>query len=390
MPPVGPLERRAGHGVAPLAAGYRPWLDGLRAGAVLLVIVQHTLGAMRINLGFVGVGLFFGLSGYLITSLLLDERARRGSVSLRGFYLRRAARLVPALLLVLVVCDVVFLLQGDLVPLRGSVVAATYTTNYVQVLDGDFVQAYGPTWSLAVEEHFYIVWPLVLLNVVGRWGLRPALRLTLAVCVASLAWRVLLAALDAPNTLLAVGSLERADALLYGCAAAIALRLGWRPASWVLWLGIAGIGVSTVLFNRETTLILVVSSAVVGLAAAGVVVGMDYTAPPWLRWCLSIRPVVAVGVLSYGLYLWHGPLMRIVQNFAEPGRDWRLVAAAGAFPIAALSHRYLEAPVRAWARRRAGAAVTGRPDRETAEVVPEAILSKPPAPADRGRPDAIG
>src|SRR5215203_5600814 len=82
---------------ADLVTGYRPWLDGLRAVAVLMVVVQHTIGQMPIDLGFVGVGIFFALSGYLITSLLLDERAARGSVSLRRFYVRGAARLVPAL-----------------------------------------------------------------------------------------------------------------------------------------------------------------------------------------------------------------------------------------------------------------------------------------------------
>src|SRR5829696_4393816 len=90
---------------AQVVSGYRHWLDGVRAVAVAMVLVQHTMGEMPIDLGFVGVGLFFGLSGYLITSVLLDERTSRGSVSLAGFYLRRAARLIPALVLVVLVCD---------------------------------------------------------------------------------------------------------------------------------------------------------------------------------------------------------------------------------------------------------------------------------------------
>jgi peptidoglycan/LPS O-acetylase OafA/YrhL len=348
---VGAREPAPGHDAPTLVAGYRPWLDGLRGVAVLMVVAQHTLGAMPLDLGYVGVGLFFGLSGYLITSLLLDDRADRGQVCFSGFYLRRAARLVPALVLVLVVCDALFLIQDDPAPLMGSVVAVSYTANYAQVIAGQLVPGYGPTWSLAVEEHFYIVWPLVLAGIIGHRGLTAALRLSLAACLASLFWRIALAAMHAPLALLSVGSLERADALLYGCAAAIALRLGWRPSTWMLWLGLAVVAASPFLFRTESYAVLVLGSAVIGIASAAVVVGMDYAAPRWVRHSMSLRPVVVVGVLSYGIYLWHGPLMRIVENFAETGRAWRLLAAILAVPIAALSHRFLEKPLRARARR---------------------------------------
>jgi peptidoglycan/LPS O-acetylase OafA/YrhL len=348
---VSTAEGSEGHQV-PLVAGYRPWLDGLRALAVLMVVAQHMIGAMPIDLGFVGVGVFFGLSGYLITSLLLDERAARGRVSLSTFYLRRAARLFPALVLMLVVCNVLFLLQRDLAPLKGSLAAITYTANYVQILHADRMVAYGPTWSLAVEEHFYILWPLVLLGVSGRYGLRTALRFTLVVSLASLIWRGVLALLDAGYLLIGIGSLERADSLLYGCAAAIALRIGWRPKPWMLWVGLAVIGVSPLLFNHESYPILVVGSAVVALATAALVAGLDYAAPPWLQRSMSLRPIVFIGVLSYGIYLWHGPLMRIVQNFGEHSFSYRAIAAVTAVVVAAISHRYLEVPVRSWARRR--------------------------------------
>ena len=94
-----PVESSTGLGM-----GYRPWLDGVRALAIALVVVQHVMGRMPVEMGSVGVGVFFALSGYLITSLLLDDRRLHGAVSLSGFYLRRAARLVPALVLVVVVC----------------------------------------------------------------------------------------------------------------------------------------------------------------------------------------------------------------------------------------------------------------------------------------------
>lgn len=332
--------------------GYRPWLDGVRAVAVLMVVVQHVLGRNPLDLGYVGVGVFFALSGYLITSLLLDEHAARGSVSLSHFYLRRAARLVPALLLVVVVCDAFFLIQGEYDPIRGSLAGVTYTANYALVLQPDFVPAFGPMWSLAVEEHFYVLWPLVLLGVTRRRGLRTALRLTLAICVAALLWRAALALAHAPYVLLGIGSLERADALLYGCAAAIAVRLGWRPHPWMVWAGIAVVAALPLAFTHESYTALVIGDAVLAIAAAAVVVGLDYASPPWLRRCLSVRAIVTVGVLSYGIYLWHGPLMRIAANFGYSGRAWRAVVVLVVLLVAAVSHRYLEAPIRSWARRR--------------------------------------
>jgi peptidoglycan/LPS O-acetylase OafA/YrhL len=315
--------------------------------------MQHTMGQMPIDLGFTGVSVFFGLSGYLITSLLLDEFAARGSVSLRSFYLRRAARLVPALLLVVVVCNALFALQGDYGPLKGSVPAITYTANYAEVLNGRLVAAYGPTWSLAIEEHFYLLWPLVLLTLVTRFGLKVSLRATLALCAVDLLWRAIAAAIWANYTLLSIGSLERADSLLYGCAAAIAVRMGWRPPAWVVWAGVCVIAAAPFLFHTEGFTAMVPGSALLGIATAAVVVGLDYAAPKWLRDICSLRAVVAIGVLSYGIYLWHGPLMRLASDLGYSGRAWRLVAASVSVVAAAASHRYLEAPIRSWARRRA-------------------------------------
>jgi peptidoglycan/LPS O-acetylase OafA/YrhL len=334
--------------------GYRPWLDGVRAVAVVAVVAQHTTGASGVDLSSGGVGLFFALSGYLITSLLLDERSLRGAVSLRRFYLRRTARLVPALLAVVVVCDLVFASQGDWEPVVGSIAAVTYTANYATVLDPGFVRGFGPTWSLAVEEHFYLLWPLFLLGITRRFGLRAALGATLAVCVAAVLWRTTLAMLQVPTRVLALGSFERADALLFGCAAAIALRLGWRPRPWLLWAGIGALAVMPFVFPHETYPAVVVGSAAIAIFGAALVVGLDYGAPAWIRRGLSLKPVVTLGTLSYGIYLWHGPLMRIADGYGFSGRGWRSVAALVSVGAASVSYRYLEVPIRAAARARTG------------------------------------
>jgi peptidoglycan/LPS O-acetylase OafA/YrhL len=335
-------------------------LDGVRAVAVLLVIAQHTLGQIPLELGSVGVGIFFALSGYLITSLLLDEQALRGSVSLSGFYLRRAARLVPALVLVVLVCNVLFLVAGDHRPLGGSIAALTYTSNYVQVLWSHAVPGFGPTWSLAVEEHFYVLWPLALLWTTRRYGLRVGLNATIAVCVAALLWRGVLAWLGLRYSLLQTGSVERADALLWGCAAAMAVRLGWRPHPALVWLGIATVGSVTLLDENYPSIVL--GQAALAVGAAALVVGLDYAAPPWLRTGLSVPGLVTIGLLSYGLYLWHGPMMRVAADFGYEGRGWRAVAVLVSITLAAASHRYLETPIRAWARRRGTRGRQAEPD----------------------------
>src|SRR3954451_22356487 len=262
--------------------GYRPWLDSVRAIAVAMVVLQHTMGSMRVNPGSAAVALFFGLSGYLITSLLLQEQRAHGDVSLGRFYLRRAARLIPALVVVTVVCDTLFLIAGDRGPLRGSLTALTYTSNYAEIWRSDFVLGYGPTWTLAVEEHFYVLWPLALLWVTKRHGLRIALWTTLGVCAFAFLWRGGLAVLHVRPSLLAIGSLERSDALLYGCAAAMAVHLGWRPGRLVFWAGVAGVIANPVVFHADTYTALVLGNALLGLAVAATVVGLDYSAPRWV------------------------------------------------------------------------------------------------------------
>jgi len=180
---------------APRYAG----LDGLRAVAVLLVVVYHLFPAWFLHSGFVGVDVFFVISGFLITSLLLRERAASGRIALRAFWTRRARRLLPALALVVTVSSsAAWLVGGDvLVDLGRQVLgAATFSYNWVAIADGASYfsgaepELFRNLWSLAVEEQFYVLWPLllpVLLVVRRRW-----LRLTvaLALAAASALWAV--------------------------------------------------------------------------------------------------------------------------------------------------------------------------------------------------------
>ncbi|MBA3733872.1 MAG: hypothetical protein H0W90_01550 [Actinobacteria bacterium] len=144
-----------------------------------------------------------------------------------------------------------------------------------------------------------MIWPIALLFVVNRYGLRMAVRATLVTCAVAFAWRAGLAAATIRLSLVETGSFERADTLLWGCAAAIAVRLGWRPRRWILAVGIAGVLAMPVVFRNETYTAAVVGHAVLAIFAAAVVVGLDYAPGGWVRRGLSTRPLVMTARSSH-------------------------------------------------------------------------------------------
>jgi len=165
----------------PFSLGYRPSLDGLRGVSILAVMSYH-LGLIRG--GFLGVDIFFVLSGFLITTLLTDEWIRSGSISFRKFYMRRALRLLPALVVLAITCDFATVIFARLywppeafVPVvfgmaYASLVALFYVTNWVMI-SGQTLWILGHTWSLSIEEQFYLLWPLILIALPRRNGKRP-------------------------------------------------------------------------------------------------------------------------------------------------------------------------------------------------------------------------
>jgi peptidoglycan/LPS O-acetylase OafA/YrhL len=280
---------------------HRPELDGLRGIAILVVLGAHTgVPGFSEGGGGAGVTLFFVLSGYLITGLLLAERTRNGRVDLRAFYIRRALRLFPALAAVLIV--VAALALAGLMPqaaregvdyrivLLGVV---CYVANWVAVA-GQSIGMLGHTWSLAVEEQFYILWPTLLLA-----GLRLG-RQRLALIV------LLLIFLDTPYRLLLdlnggfmhvfVGTDTRGDALLFGCVLAI-LETRWHVA--VGWLGLVGVFALAALWPADPGL----GAQILFIPAAAIVSTLAVAGCPTI---LAWRPLAFVGRISYGLYLWHG------------------------------------------------------------------------------------
>ena len=355
--PSRPAER------APL---YIPSLDGVRALSFMIVFVAHA-GLGWIVPGYFGLSLFFFLSGYLITTLLRVEFERTDDVSLRQFYLRRALRIFPPFYLVLAVAMAVtaFGLWGGSLTTKAILYQTLHLTNYYIVDHGWWTGLAPGTWvywSLAIEEHFYLVFPLVYL-LLRRRGLsagRQALILV-GLCAIVLAWRcVLVFAFDAPKDRMYVSTDTRVDAILAGCILAIwknpALE---RPADdralKRLWLPLGAAAVLASLLIRipdfeQTFRYSLQSFGLMPFFAAAV------------RWhdrgmlrLLNLRFVRYVGVLSYSMYLMHTSMLWGLGQWTSWSEPVRGVAALAVLLTAAtLIHRYVEKPCAALRRRLSG------------------------------------
>jgi peptidoglycan/LPS O-acetylase OafA/YrhL len=337
---------------------YRPEIDGLRAIAVVAVIFFHA-GVPGVPGGFVGVDVFFVISGFLITSLILEDQAR-GQFALGSFYARRARRILPALTVMLLACTVPALLlmspaqQMDFFRMMTAV--ALFFSNVV--LAGTTGYFDGPaeerpllhTWSLSVEEQYYFLFPLLLL---AGWKLRPRRLATLLVvlAIASLAlaeagWRHY----RGPNFFFTP---SRVWELLAGSLAAFAATRGPTPPSApaahrrqaLALVGLVAIGCALLLFDRQTPTPSLFLLAPVGGTVLVLLYGTQGT---WTAKLLSVPPLVGVGLVSYSAYLWHQPLLAFAKvNRLEPLPAATLAGLVVAtFTIAFLSWRFVEQPVR--------------------------------------------
>ncbi len=315
----------------------------------MMVLLDHTNLFKHLHLGQTGVGIFFGLSGYLITGLLLDEQAKSGKLDLPRFYLRRMARLMPGAAVVVCTCSVAFLLLGAKREVLNGVFALSYTTNYAAIYFGHHLTGFGHFWSLAVEEHFYLFWPLALILFAKRGGVRTVAWGAFGLCGLVLAWRALLAHAGGYDLLLYIGTIERLDSMLYGAIAACLVRLGWRPHIGMLALGGALLLASVLSPIGKDGLM---ASMIQGLGGASVAVALDHSPCNWLRKALSWRPVVSVGLLSYSLYLWHLPVYQLVERVFGSTPSVKLLAITVSFGMAYAGYRCIEVPARHHLRRR--------------------------------------
>jgi peptidoglycan/LPS O-acetylase OafA/YrhL len=313
-----PLEQSA------FRLGHRPWLDGVRGAAILIVLLEHF---RFVTGGFLGVDLFFVLSGFLITTLLLEEWERGGRISLRRFYLRRALRLVPTLA-ALILFGLAFTHffrspEEAAVFRREALVVACYVANWTN-LHNTPLPTLGHAWSLSLEEQFYIVWPL-LLCVLLRTRSRRAVVLCvfagiLASCALRFAMYVEYRAAGKPHAELMrmyLGLDTRADALLTGCLIGALAVWGRLPNGRLARFAIAvaatasavWVGVLVATHHMGKPLFYQGMFTLVAFGFGSVIVHLLVNPARVWRRVLEFPPLVGLGRISYGLYLVHVPVI---------------------------------------------------------------------------------
>jgi peptidoglycan/LPS O-acetylase OafA/YrhL len=353
--------------------GYLPGLDGVRALAVIGVLLYHA-DLTWISGGFLGVDVFFVLSGFLITSLILEEFDRSGRIDFAKFYLGRARRLLPALFLMLAVVAVAaaFIWRDAAASVRADTIASIfYVNNWWYILnDSSYFEFIGRPpllkhlWSLAVEEQFYLVWPAVAFLLMKRWGRRGVRWTALALALLSTAWMITLSVSNgfpeyADPSRAYFGTDSHAMGLLIGAA----LATFWRPgrlkadvspgAKGIITatgiaalLGVIGffllIGEFTPwMYQRGGFLLL-------SLVVALLIAMATHPASPLGGW-MGTQPWRYIGQRSYGLYLWHWPIFMVTRpNLDIPldGIPLLLLRLGLTFAIAELSFRFVEMPIR--------------------------------------------
>ena len=390
-------------------------LDGLRGLAVAGVLLFH---GQRIVGGYLGVDLFFVLSGFLITSLLLAESTQSGTIALGGFWARRARRLLPALaglLVGVVVYWARFASPDELRRIRGDALATiAYVANWRAVVtDQDYwalFRAPSPlehTWSLAIEEQFYLVWPLVFLLAVALWKRRTAVAILAISLVGTLASVFAMQVTFDPRltTRAYYGTDTRAAAIFLGAGLASAIAIigpakGRRTRIAIecaAILGVLIIGYAWLNVSGNDPRLYRGGFVVVELAVCAIILAVMHPTAGPLTKVFSWRPLVWAGLISYGLYLWHWPVNLVITGKRTGLGGWPLFGAqlTVTCAIAIASYFLLEQPIRrGFGNRRfwtlmipaTSIAVVALVVVTTATDAPSSVVSRTPIGAPTTRP----
>ena len=345
--------------------GYSPALDGIR-GVAILAVLGHNLNIGWLQGGFFGVDIFFALSGFLITTVLLEDQARHGSISLRDFFRRRFWRLYPALVVLVAFSAASAILRQDVGLGRIALVVAStlaYQSNWLLMADTHaWVGGLGHTWSLAVEVHFYFLWAVTMALVIRRWGvrLRPLFAFALTVAATSELWRIIVWATTTESGHAYAGTDTRLDSLFLGVAAALirAEHLARPTTSPIASLTRGKVR------GLEISLALAVSWLICRtepLSAGAFVGGFGFVggATALLILITLLHPasllarplrnglLVWFGQISYSLYLWHLPVKKLVtpDRLAGFGQGpWLVEVTRGlvSIALAAASYYFVE------------------------------------------------
>lgn len=330
-----------------------PAIDGLRAFAVLAVVVFHGFNGAYFPGGYAGVDLFFVISGYLITTILLEEQEATGTISLRNFYKRRALRILPALFAMVAIVSLVMVLlrvAGASLhePYILLILALTSLMNWARALSITGGGEFGHTWSLAIEEQFYLIWPLLLIGLTTFAKNRAQIAAMVAVCfVTVLIWRSALWFVGATPDRLYNGLDTRADCLIGGALLALIgvsrLPRILRSTAMVPAGFLAAFFILGPVWNGP--FMLTVGYSIIALLSMWLIAAL--VAEPNVKATRLFSSATAywIGRRSYSLYLWHYPII-VIPGQLLPGQSALTTAALliTSFLVADLSYRFIEQP----------------------------------------------
>jgi len=336
--------------------GHHRSLDGLRGVAILLVLIVHGEILLTSSYGFIGVNTFFVLSGFLITCLLIQEYDKSNDISLRYFYIRRALRLLPALITMLLVFVAVAFLSDPrkkaFQELYEALRALFYFTNWAQIFSIGQTSSLAHTWSLSIEEQFYFIWPVLLLFLLRKNSRNSLLSWVLLGVFLSVATRILL--FLGTNTVsnpdrLAVGWDTRADSLFLGCYVGILVSSKLLPnwkwfakalkiSAMISCVGLLMIGI----FHTNAPWMICIGWFLASVFAAILIAHFGSASSGLLHRFFENPILVYIGKISYGLYIWHFPILMFMRQHQLPWQH--LMYLPPVFLVVLASYYLIEKP----------------------------------------------
>lgn len=338
---------------------YTPELDGLRGISILWVMFFHA-GFPHMRGGFIGVDIFFVLSGFLITVLLILEYDRLGRISLKNFYIRRILRLGPALICLLIIFCLVSAIVLDIEKAKSNyldaLIALFYLSNWSRAFaihPPDFI---GHTWSLSIEEQFYLFWPVFLVFLLNKSVKRSYIAI-ITILIATISWffRVYLLLNDASPERLYNGLDTRADGLMIGCFIGILAGSGCftdnvrRMLKKILIIitpvSMFCLFIFSFFLNWKDPKMFAFGFIIVEIFAAILILDVIVGRQNFIRKILSMRWLVWIGSISYGLYLWHYPVFRSMRAMGFNLSITMTLGIGITFLIATVSYYFMERPI---------------------------------------------
>ncbi|MFQ5628403.1 MAG: acyltransferase family protein [bacterium] len=339
--------------------GYIPELNGLRGVAIITVMLYHSELPFMQG-GFIGVDIFFVLSGFLISTLLVQEFDNFQSISLKHFYMRRILRLMPALItFLLVFCLWSYAILNEEAARKNymdSIISFAYLSNWARAFLIHPPDYLGHTWSLSIEEQFYFLWPLTLSVLLRVLKKRHHVALfTVGIALFSWFLRICLSILEISPERLYNGLDTRADALMIGCALGIVISSGLitekvkgvlaKSLVVIAPLSAAGLLGFAVFSSWHDSNMYYWGFVVVEIMTAFLILDIFFNPRSIIRKILAIKWLVWIGTISYGLYLWHYPIFRTMQSLNYNCLSVISIGSVIAIVIAADSYYFLEKPI---------------------------------------------